>query len=307
MATSTTPVRWTPVPVPGRPLLAACRTGDGPDPVVAVHGITAQHRAFNAVARALQRPGGLLGLDLRGRGNSGKPRAGYGMVAHARDVVRALDAAGIRRAVLAGHSMGAFVAVQTAISHPERVRALVLLDGGWPRPARRDRSSGPDGALLRAGLGRAFSRLRMTFPDQDAYVRWWFPDAGLTMATLPPDLADYLRYDLEATAGGWKPKASFAAARQDALWNRLLSPDAAAMRRVNVPVALVRATQGFTPGTAPLVSSAMRDRIADALDVRTEVLLDGATHYSMLLAPEHAARVAAVIDQVAGSAHQQGW
>jgi pimeloyl-ACP methyl ester carboxylesterase len=301
MPTSTTPVSWTGVTIPGQPLLAACRTGDGPDPVVALHGITAQHRAFNAVARQLRRPDGLLGLDLRGRGNSGKPALGYGLRTHAGDVVRVLDLLGLKRAVLVGHSMGAFVAVQTAISHPARVRALVLLDGGWPRPALRDRGGGPDRGLLRAGLARAYSRLEMTFPDQDAYVRWWFPDSGLTMATLQADLADYLSYDLEATAGGWTPKASLTAARQDALWNRLRSPTAGAMRRVRVPVALVRATEGFTPGTPPLLGPELRDRLAGALPLRTEVLLDGATHYSMLLAAGHAARVAEVIDHLAGA------
>src|SRR5215218_5528360 len=119
--------------IPGDVELAIWRAGEGSDPVVCLHGITAQHRAFNAAARYLDSSRGLLGVDLRGRGDSDKPESGYGLEAHAADVVRVLDHLGLESTVLAGHSMGAFVALKTALLFPERVRALVLLDGGWPR------------------------------------------------------------------------------------------------------------------------------------------------------------------------------
>ncbi|MDP9479169.1 MAG: alpha/beta fold hydrolase, partial [Actinomycetota bacterium] len=82
--------------VPGEVELAIWRSGTGPDPVVCLHGITAQHRAFNAAARHLGPARGLVGVDLRGRGDSGKPESGYGLEAHASDVVRVLDHLGLR-------------------------------------------------------------------------------------------------------------------------------------------------------------------------------------------------------------------
>ena len=124
---------WKSERVPGEVGLAIWRAGEGHDPVVCLHGITAQHRAFNAAARHLGPSRGLVGVDLRGRGDSDKPESGYGLATHATDVVRVLDHLGLEDAVLMGHSMGAFVAMQTALASPERVRALVLLDGGWPR------------------------------------------------------------------------------------------------------------------------------------------------------------------------------
>jgi pimeloyl-ACP methyl ester carboxylesterase len=292
-------------------MLVTGRTGEGPDPVVALHGITAQHRAFNGLAGLLTRPDGMLALDLRGRGDSGKPLAPYGARAHAGDVVRALDATGIDRAVLVGHSMGAFVATATAIHHPERVRALALLDGGWPRAPLGQPDDGPEQAPLRAGLAKAFARLSMTFPDPDAYLEWWFPGAGITMAGLPPALADYYRYDLAPVAGGWRPKASLAAARQDALINARLGPDEAALTRIRCPVVLFRASEGFAPGTPPLFSPRLRERLTGALGVRSDLLLEGATHYSMLFDEAHASRIAAAVDELAeatsGRPEGRGW
>lgn len=277
---------WRSERVPGRVELAICRAGEGPDPVVCLHGITAQHRAFNAAARYLGPSRGLIGVDLRGRGNSDKPESGYGLETHASDVVRALDHLGLDQAVLVGHSMGAFVALKTALASPDRVRALVLLDGGWPRvetrPEEMSDEEKEEAAALEEGLARAFRRLDMTFESPEAYLDFWFPDRGLTIDDLPPDLADYYLYDLRTVEGGHNPKASRAAAEEDSPSVSSTSPTAEEMRGVNCPVALVRASQGFFAGSDPLISDEARDAMAKSLDVREELLLDGANHYTML-------------------------
>jgi hypothetical protein len=54
------------------------------------------------------------------------------------------------------------------------------------------------------------------------------------------------------------------------------------MRGVGCPVALVRASQGFFPGSDPLISVEVRNMMAELLDIRTEILLEGANHYTML-------------------------
>jgi len=165
---------WRSERVPGEVELAIWRAGDGPDPVVCLHGITAQHRAFNAAARYLAPTRGLVGVDLRGRGDSDKPDSGYGLEAHAADVVRVLDHLGLENAVLVGHSMGGFVALKAALAYPERVRALVLLDGGWPRversPEEMTEEEKQEAAALEEGLARAFRRLDMTFESPEAYL-----------------------------------------------------------------------------------------------------------------------------------------
>jgi lipase len=277
---------WSSERVPGEVELSIGRAGEGPDPVICLHGITAQHRAFNAAARYLGPSRGLVGVDLRGRGDSDKPESGYGLEAHAADVVRVLDHLGLQSAVLAGHSMGAFVALKTALAFPDRVRALVLLDGGWPRvestPREMSEEERQEAAALEEGLARAFKRLDMSFESPAAYLDFWFPDQDLTMDDLPPDLADYYLYDLEEVEAGYNPKASRAAAEEDSPSVSSTSPTAEEMRGVACPVALVRASQGFFPGSEPLISDETSDVMAEVLDMRTEIPLEGANHYTML-------------------------
>lgn len=262
--------------------LAVWRSGEGDDPVVCLHGISAQHRSFNALARRLAGRRPLIGVDLRGRGDSEKPGPGsYGLEAHARDVVRVLDHFGLERATLAGHSMGAFVAQRVALSHPELVRALVLLDGGWPRVEGREELSGG----VSEGLARSFSRLRMTFESPDDYLRFWYPEEGVTMRDLPPELADYYRYDLEEVEGGYRPKASLVACTEDAEDVARSALTTAEMSRISCPVALVRAAEGFFPGSAPLISEEVRRQMEDSFDVRGSIFLEDTNHYTLMWEP----------------------
>jgi lipase len=272
--------------VPGEVELAVWRSGSDPDPILCLHGITAQHRAFNALARHLEGTRSLAGVDLRGRGDSAKPESGYGLEAHARDVIRVLDHLGLQQVVILGHSMGGFVALKVALSHPHRVRALVLLDGGWPRvevsPEEMSEEQKQEAAAIEEGLERAFRRLDMTFESPEDYLNFWFPGQNLTMEDLPPDLADYYLYDLEEVEGGYRPKASRAAAEEDSPSVSSTSPTAKEMRSVRCPVALVRASAGFFPGSDPVVSEEIRDAMAEVLDLRSDTVVEGANHYTML-------------------------
>ena len=277
---------WIADRVHGEVELAIWHAGDGTEPLVCLHGITAQHRAFNALARYLASSRLLVGVDLRGRGDSEKPGSGYGLEAHARDVARVLDHLDADRGVIVGHSMGAFVALTTARSYPDRVRALVLLDGGWPRvgvsPEGISEEQKQETTAIQEGLERAFRRLDMTFESPENYLNFWFPTQGLTMDDLPPDLADYYLYDLQEVEGGYSPKASSAAVSEDSSAVSSEAPTLEELRGVGCPVALVRASQGFFPGAAPLVSGDTRDAMAEVLDLRSEILLEGANHYTML-------------------------
>jgi lipase len=205
---------------------------------------------------------------------------------HAADVARVLDHLDLENAVLVGHSMGGFVALKTALMFPERVRALVLLDGGWPRvestPEESTEEEKQEAAALQEGLARAFRRLDMIFESPEAYLDFWFPGQNLKMDDLHQDLADYYLYDLGEVEGGYGPKALRAAAEEDSPSVSSTSPTAEEMRGVRCPVALVRASQGFFPGSDPLISDEASDAMAGSLDIRTEILLEGANHYTML-------------------------
>ena len=116
----------------------------------------------------------MVALDLRGRGDSEKPPSGYGLATHAADAIRTLDHLGVERGVLVGHSMGAFVALHAALQYPDRIRALVLLDGGWPRP---EDASEADETAVQEGLQRAFGRLDKVFETPEQV--WEYAEAVL--------------------------------------------------------------------------------------------------------------------------------
>jgi lipase len=141
---------------------------DGPQPptVVAVHGVTASHRCWAMVAERLPDVR-IVAPDLRGRGRSAELPGPYGMAGHADDLAAAMDFLELPSAVVAGHSMGGFVAVAANSRHRERVDAMVLVDGGLPLPP------GPPGLSederTSALLGPVKARLSMTFPDRQSY------------------------------------------------------------------------------------------------------------------------------------------
>jgi non-heme chloroperoxidase len=66
-------------------------------------------------------------LDQRGFGNSERPACCHGIDDLAADLVVFLDAVGLRRASLVGHSLGSFIARRVAETRPERVARLALL------------------------------------------------------------------------------------------------------------------------------------------------------------------------------------
>jgi len=100
-------------------------------PVVFLHGWPDSWFSFSRVLSALPDDIRALAIDQRGFGESDRPEHGYAIRDLAQDVVAFLDALGIERATLVGHSFGSFVARQVAIAQPDTVDALVLIGTGY--------------------------------------------------------------------------------------------------------------------------------------------------------------------------------
>lgn len=97
-------------------------------PVVFVHGYGSRLEGWRVVQPALAADGRrTVSFDQRGFGLSERPEGSYGPEAHAADVLALLDALGIARAVLVGHSYGAGVVLRAALRAPERVAGIVLV------------------------------------------------------------------------------------------------------------------------------------------------------------------------------------
>lgn len=142
--------------------LAFWTAGEG-DAVLLIAGQAVDHHSWDLAAPVLAAGRRLLVFDHRGTGASGSGEAGRFTTRNLADDARAvLDAAGVRRAHVVGHSMGGRVAQWLAVDRPDRVDRLVLAATtagdrhGPPRDPAAD-------AALRSGDSPTLARL--FFPD----------------------------------------------------------------------------------------------------------------------------------------------
>lgn len=118
----------------------------GAPPLLLLHALGEDSGDWDTVAPALARNRRVYALDLRGHGRSDWPGE-YSLELMRTDVIRFLDALGLGRVDVVGHSMGGIVAHLLAAEQPERVARLVLEDVSAPRPRTPGTPVGPDGDL----------------------------------------------------------------------------------------------------------------------------------------------------------------
>jgi pimeloyl-ACP methyl ester carboxylesterase len=118
-------------------------------PVVFLHGLGMDNMAsfYYTVAGAVAKTGAEVVLyDLRGHGDSERPRTGYTMEDSVADLTGLLDALDIAGPVhLIGNSYGGTIALDFAVEHPERVASMVLIEAhfnveGWAEQIAAERA-----------------------------------------------------------------------------------------------------------------------------------------------------------------------
>ncbi|MGW5276072.1 alpha/beta fold hydrolase [Streptomyces sp. NPDC004044] len=108
-----------------------CRDWGGPgQPVVRLHGLAGHAGEWDHTAQRLSPRHRVIALDQRGHGASERHPPDVSRDAYVADVIAVLDQLALRRPVLVGQSLGGHTAMLTAAAHPERVRALVLVEAG---------------------------------------------------------------------------------------------------------------------------------------------------------------------------------
>jgi non-heme chloroperoxidase len=96
-------------------------------PVIFLHGVTDSWRSFELLFTHLPGAFRAIAVSQRGHGDSDRPQSGYRAKDFSDDLAAFMDALGLERAVIVGHSMGTQGAQRFAIDHPERMLALVLV------------------------------------------------------------------------------------------------------------------------------------------------------------------------------------
>lgn len=111
--------------------------GSGDNVMVLIHGAASSHRQWASVQHHLAEAGiHSYAISTRGAGASdrGASQADYTPAAYAEDLAAAVDALGLTRFTLVGHSLGTLVSRYYVRRHHNRVRTLALIAG--PDPAR---------------------------------------------------------------------------------------------------------------------------------------------------------------------------
>ena len=162
--------------------------GDGPA-AVALHGAASSAHWYDMTIPHFRDSVRIIAPDQRGHGKTDQPDTGYDWATLAGDVIGTMDHLGIDRAAVLGHSWGASVALAVAAMHPDRVSALVMIDGGFGGPRAtnvtweefRDRLSPRDiyGPRERY-LGALRSQFEHIWSEQLEYI-------VMTMVRINPD------------------------------------------------------------------------------------------------------------------------
>jgi len=95
--------------------------------LVLLHGLSDSWLSFEPLMALLPGSVRVVAVSMRGHGDSDRPESGYRFPDFATDIRDLLDALDIESAVIAGHSLGASVAMRFGIDYPERALGLVLL------------------------------------------------------------------------------------------------------------------------------------------------------------------------------------
>ena len=260
----------------------------GAPTIITAHGITANAWAWDPVAHHLEGAAHVVALDLRGRGRSYQAAGPFGLRRHAddvADVIAQLDGP----LLVAGHSMGAAVALMATKRHRALVHRVVLVDGGPPlsRPA----VPGTDvDALLESLLGPAIERLRTVWPDRVTYHAMWAQHPAYVDG-IGPDLERNLLADLVEVDGGFRTAVSEPAVLEDA--RDLLADNEirSLLADAEQPATLVRAEFGMFGAPPPVIP----DDISESFPQHRWIDGPGLNHYTVLGSPAGARLVADTI------------
>lgn len=179
-------------------------------PIVMLHGIRGYVDTFESIAQALQPDARVISYDQRGRGQTEwDPQCNYYTDAYVADLEAVVDALGLHRFDLLGHSMGGINALVYAARHPSRVRRLIIEDAGpgafedsaGATRIKKEMATTPSGfaswhaateymRALRPSVTESARQQRLNHmlkSTADGGYMWRYDHAGISQSRLNPD------------------------------------------------------------------------------------------------------------------------
>ena len=248
--------------------------GQGEPPLILLHGFAASTFSWREVMAPLSEVGTVVSFDRPAFGLTERPMPGawkgespYGAATQVELTVSLMDELGIERAVLVGNSAGGRVALLTALAHPERVEALVLVDaavyvGGGPLRVLRPLLNTPQMRRIGPLIARRITKWGMRLGRAA-----WHDPSGLT-----PEVLDGYAKSLRAEN-----------------WDRALWEFARAYRSFDLPerVAAIRTPSLVITGDDDrIVPTEQSVRLADELPNAELVVIPDCGHVPQEECPE---------------------
>jgi len=244
-------------------------------PILCIHGITANCRCWDVLAGALAPEYRVLAMDLRGRGGSDKPPQGYSLDYHLRDINCLLDDLGIDRAVIMGHSLGAFIGLAFAADFSDRVERLILVDGGGDLSKEQMEK-------VFIGIKPALDRLGQVFPSAEAYLEkmrsapYIQPWSAVTET--------YYRHEIEAVEGGVRTNIVPAHIQEEA--GNIKKVDCAPYYpRIKCDVLILRACNGLLSQDDLLLPPDVMEKMIRDIPDAQRFDVEGMNHYGIVFQP----------------------
>ncbi len=269
------------VPVDGGNLAVFRYGADGGHPVLLIHGITSSNRAWQWIAQGLIERGlSPYAVDLRGRGDSSDLPGPFGQRAHVKDLIAVMDHLGFASMDVIGHSSGAFVGVALLGIAPERVKRLVMIDGGIQFPL-------PEGVTIEQVigyvLGPAFARLAMTYESKQAYREYWKVQPAFVRGW-STGLDEYVDYDLRGKPPVMKSSVNPKSVQDDTAENfRAFDLNQETLKNLKDEVLLIRAERGLqNEETALYPWPILTAELTKFPKVRLETVAD-TNHYDLVI------------------------
>ena len=234
--------------------------------IIAIHGLTGNHKTFYHYRNLLEDDYTFISFDLRGRGNSSPANENTSLFKHAEDLRVFIEMKNIEKPILMGYSMGAYICALVASKID--VSGLILLDGAGQTEEKQ-----------RELIIPSLSRLKKLYDSADDYVAETKKIYDSLNVEWDEAVESITRYEVKETQDGWKHKSEAEAMENDfnSFYNFQPGP---VFEKIDCPTLLVIAFGRLGQNEPLFTKKTYTETIAKAKDLMTIEV--PANHYTLM-------------------------
>lgn len=234
--------------------------------IVAVHGLTGNHKTFYHYQNKFAGDYRFISVDLRGRGRSSQVSAETSLYQHAADIQTLIKKLGIENPILMGYSMGAYICA--VLASQMDVLGLVLLDGAGTTEEKQ-----------RELIVPSLSRLKKIYSSEDDYVSQTKTIYESLNVVWDEAVEEITRYEVMQVPDGWKHRSEAEAMEKDFSSFYSFHP-AEVFGNISCPTLLVIAEGPLGQKPSLFTQETYVETIRHANDLRKIVV--PANHYTLM-------------------------